>query len=158
MEKTIFHHMDTVRGITEQTIQRIGEQIADVVPDGFNNNIRWNLGHIPVVQEALVFGTLGEKQALPEAFSEYFRPGSKPADWTSEPPTLEEIATVLSNQKLRIREALQGRLEETLPKPFTLPAGITFQTVSETLLFSCVHEGFHIEAIKRIYRFAKRQK
>ncbi|WP_249872100.1 DinB family protein [Oceanobacillus saliphilus] len=152
MEQIIFRHMDTVRGITEKAINSIPEQDADIVPNGFNNNIRWNFGHIAFVQENLVYGVLGKKMGLPEEYEELFSPGTKPADWQQTPPSLREISIVLSEQKRRIRETLKGGLEEKLLTPYTNRMGITFHTVGETFLFSFYHEALHMETIKRIIK------
>ncbi|MEK4485975.1 DinB family protein [Psychrobacillus sp. FSL H8-0484] len=152
MEETIFQHMDIVRGITEQSIKKISEEIADIVPKGFNNNIHWNFGHIAFTQEKLVYGVLGEQMSLPIQYEEFFSAGTKPSEWKGTPPSLAEISSVLSEQKSRIRQSHQGNLHKKLPTPFTNRAGITFNTVGETFLFSFYHEALHIETIKRIYR------
>lgn len=52
--------MEIVRGITMKSINRIPEEIVDIVPKGFNNNIHWNFGHIAFIQEKLVYGVLDE--------------------------------------------------------------------------------------------------
>ncbi|WP_156290060.1 DinB family protein [Oceanobacillus salinisoli] len=155
MEKTIFNYVEKVREITENSLKRIPEEYADIVPKGFNNNIRWNFGHIAFVQDKLTYSVLGEDIQVPKEFETYFRPKTKPADWEGTPPTFSEISAVLAEQKGRIRETIKGRLEEKLPTPFTNSAGVTFYTVGETLLFSCFHEGLHLESIKKIYHFAK---
>lgn len=152
MEQTILHHMDTVREITMSSIEKIPEEIADVVPEGFNNNIRWNFGHIAVVQERLVYHVLGEKLNLPNEYVELFGPGTRPADWKETPPSLEEISTILTEQIARIKEFVPGRLSEKLPTPFQNRMGISFYTLGETLLFSFYHEAMHMETIKRIYK------
>jgi uncharacterized damage-inducible protein DinB len=156
LEQTIIRHMETVRGITEQTIKKIPEEISDIIPKGFNNNIRWNLGHIAFVQEKLVFGLLGEEMSIPKDYEQFFSAGTKPAEWEGTPPSLAEIAMILTEQKKRIKDfIIQGRLHEKLPTPFTNRGGITFYTVGETLLFSFYHEALHIETIKRLYRSIK---
>jgi DinB superfamily len=155
LEQTIIRHMETVRGITEQTIKRIPEEIADTIPKGFNNNIRWNFGHIAFVQEKLIFGLLGEEMSIPKDYEQLFGPGTKPAKWEGTPPSLAEIAAVLAEQKTRIKDFIQGRLHEKLPTPFTNRGGITLYTAGEALLFSFYHEALHIETIKRLYRSMK---
>ncbi|RKQ33543.1 DinB family protein [Oceanobacillus halophilus] len=154
MEEAIFTTMERVREITESTIQRIPEEYADIVPESSNNNIRWNFGHIALVQENLAFGLIEKKMNIPKEFAEYFRPGTKPADLEGTPPSLMQISEILSNQKARIREELSGKLDMKLVKPFKNGAG-SFDTVGETLIFSYFHEGLHLEAIKRIYRLVK---
>ena len=152
LEQTIIHHMETVRRITEQTMKEIPEEISDIIAKGFNNNIRWNFGHIAFVQEKLVFGLLGEKMNIPKDYERFFGAGTKPAEWEETPPSFAEVAKVLTEQKTRIKDFLQGRLHEKLPTPYTNRGGITFYTVGEAFLFSLYHEALHIETIKRLYR------
>ena len=156
MEQTIFQHMQIVRGITEKSILQIPEELADITPPGFTNNIRWNFGHIAYIQEKLVFGVSGEKMALPEGYELLFSAGTKPADWIGTPPSFAEISDELIAQKQRIRDSLHGNLQKRLPEPFTNKAGITFHTLGETFLFSFYHEALHMETIKRIYRAIKK--
>ncbi|MFJ7826551.1 DinB family protein [Psychrobacillus sp. NPDC096623] len=155
MEQTIFQHMQIVRGITERSIQQIPEELADYIPTGFTNNIRWNFGHIAYIQEKLVFGVADEKMTLPKAYEGFFSAGTKPSSWIGNAPTLAEISDELTAQKQRIVDSLPGNLHKRLPEPFTNKAGITFHTLGETFLFSFYHEALHMETIKRIYRATK---
>ncbi|MBG9546046.1 DinB family protein [Bacillus firmus] len=152
MEQTIFDHMEPVRGITEKSIKNIPEEMADIIPEGFNNSIRWNFGHIAFVQEKLVFGLTGEEMMVPKNYERFFGAGSKPADWTGYPPSFMEIASVLAGQKSRIKTYLHGRLDQKLPSPYTNRSGITFYTAGEAFLFGFYHEAMHMETIKQIYR------
>ena len=152
MEQTIFDHMETVRGITEKSIKRIPEEMADIIPEGFNNSIRWNLGHIAYVQEKLVFGISGEMMNVPMNYERLFGAGTKPAEWTEPPPSFKEIAAVLTGQKSRIKTFLHGRLDQKLPRPYTNRSGITFYTTGEAFLYGFYHEALHMETINRIYR------
>lgn len=152
MEQTIIHHMETVRSITEQTLKKIPEEISDTIPKGFNNNIRWNFGHIAFIQEKLVFGLLGEEMKIPRDYERLFSAGTKPAEWDETPPSFAEVAEILTEQKARIKNFIPGRFHDKLSTPFTNRMGITFYTVGEVLLFSFYHEALHIETIKRLYR------
>ncbi|USK62359.1 DinB family protein [Peribacillus asahii] len=152
MEQTIIHHMETVRSITEQTLKKTPEEISDTIPKGFNNNIRWNFGHIAFIQEKLVFGLLGEEMNIPRDYERLFGAGTKPAEWKETPPSFAEIDEILTEQKTRIKNFIPGRFHEKLQTPFTNRAGITFYTFGEVLLFSFYHEALHIETIKRLYR------
>ncbi len=152
LEQTIFKHMGTVRSITEQAMKKIPEETSDIIPKGFNNNIRWNFGHIAFIQEKLVFGLLKEEMNIPKDFGRFFAAGTKPANWEEAPPSFAEIAEVLTEQKTRIESFIEGRLYEKLPTPFTNKAGVTFYTVGEAFLFSFYHEALHMETIKRIHR------
>lgn len=150
MEEMIFRYMDTIRDYTIETIDKLPEETADVIPPGFNNNIRWNFGHIAFIQDRVTFKQLGEEMGVPKLYKLLFGPGTKPADWQFPAPTLDELSDELSNQKARIREFLSGRLDEKLDPPFTNGIGLTFHTIGECLLFTFYHEALHMEAIKRI--------
>ena len=152
LEQTIIQHMETVRGITEQTMKKIPEEVSDIIPEGFNNNIRWNFGHIAFVQEKLVFGILGKEMNIPKEYEQLFGAGTKPSEWIETPPSFTEIAEVLTEQKTRIKDFIPGRLHENLSKPFTNRVGITLYTVGEAFLYSFYHEAIHIETIKRLYK------
>ncbi|MCP1158386.1 DinB family protein [Bacillus infantis] len=158
MEHLIFKHMETVKDITEKSLKRIPEEAADFVPDGFNNSIRWNFGHIVYIQEKIAFLLLKEKSGLPASYEELFSAGTSPRTWKQEPPSLREIAGIMADQKDRILQFMPGRLEETLPEPFTNKAGTTFHTAGEAFLFSFYHEALHMEAIKKIYQIYKKEK
>ncbi|MCM3771182.1 MULTISPECIES: DinB family protein [Priestia] len=155
MEDTILKHMDVVRGITTSVLEKTTEEAADITPKGFNNNIRWNLGHIAFIQEKLVFGLAGEPMQTPESYESFFGAGTKPADWTETPPSLEEIANVLRDQASRIKEFMPQQFNKQLITPFTNKAGINFTTVDETFLFSFYHEAMHVETIKQIRKAAQ---
>ncbi|QNG59487.1 DinB family protein [Bacillus sp. PAMC26568] len=155
MEQTIMKHMEIVRGITESSLNRIPEEKSDLIPQGYNNNIRWNFGHIAYIQEKLVFELAGAKTGIPGYFKDFFSAGTKPAEWEGTPPSFTEISEVLIDQKNRLHTFIPDHFHKELATPFTNRAGITFYTVGETFLFSFYHEGMHMETIKRIYRAIK---
>ncbi|MGD6877767.1 DinB family protein [Bacillus infantis] len=157
MEHLIFRHMETVKAITEKSLKRIPEEAADFIPEGFNNSIRWNFGHIVYIQEKIAFMLLKEKSGLPPAYEELFSAGTSPHTWEQKPPSLKEIADIMEDQKKRILQLMPGRLEEQLPEPFTNKAGITFHTAGEAFLFSFYHEALHMEAIKKIYQIYRKE-
>ncbi|TYR81550.1 DinB family protein [Priestia megaterium] len=156
MEKLILDHLETVRGITENSIKKITRKISEekvnIIPNGFNNNIRWNFGHIAYVQEKLVFMLAGEEMKIPSHYEQLFGAGTKPADWQETPPSLDDIADVLANQKERVKAFIPGHFHDKLITPFTNKAGITFDTVGATFLFSLYHEAVHMENIRHLYK------
>lgn len=141
MEEIIFRHMDSIRGITLNTLAEVTEEEADLIPDGFNNNIRWNLGHIAFVQDRVTFHLLEEEMGVPKLYKFLFSPGTSPDKWQFPAPSLEELAAILTKQNKRIQDTFAGRLDEQLDPAFTNGMGLTFQTIGESLLFTFYHEG-----------------
>ena len=46
MEPYLASHLDTVRALPLRVLDATPEELADRVPEGYVNSIRWNLGHI----------------------------------------------------------------------------------------------------------------
>lgn len=138
MESIIFSQIEVNRNRTIEIAAGVSEQHADIVPKGFKNNIRWNLGHILTIQERLAFRLMEEPLDLEKDFMGFFLKDTSPADWQAAPPELPVILKLLEEQPKRIRERLQGRLEQPLAIPFR---GMT--RLDEMLIFSIGHEAMH---------------
>lgn len=150
MEHYLFTQLAFVRGQTLKLMDGVTEEIADQIPEGFRNTIRWNLGHIYVVLERFAFQYMGLPQHLPNGFKEQFEYGTSP---TNKPdsipvPTLQELEILLKEQGERIRKVLEHRLQEKIVPPYTTSAGITLGTPEQFLSFNLYHEGMHISVIK----------
>jgi hypothetical protein len=156
MDQIVFKQLEFVRHLTINTVEGITEKILDIIPEGFNNNLRWNLGHIYLVQEKLAFHSAGESMQLPETFDRLFGKGTKPDEWKEEPPKLKILLEMLAEQPKRIQESLQNRLSEQMKEPFTTGSGLTLGTIGESLNYTLYHEGIHYSTINLLKRFADR--
>ncbi|WP_337102901.1 DinB family protein [Paenibacillus sp. YIM B09110] len=154
MSKALFYQIEAIRNLTIKAVEGISEALLDTVPEGFNNNLRWNLGHIYLVQEKFAFHFSGDTVQLPESFERLFARGTKPADWKEEPPALEVLLEMLAEQPKRIQSLLQGRLDEAVTPTYTTGSGVQLSTIGEFLTFTLYHEGMHLGAIKLLKRFA----
>lgn len=142
-EADVFQQLDLVRKITLSKLDGIREEQADIIPAGFRNNIRWNLGHIYTVQNSMLMHHAGIDVATSKRYDQLFSPGTKPADWEGDVPTLTAIIEKLTAQPAQIKEALSGKLDETAKKSF-----IKQNNVGQILTFTFYHEGLHISTIK----------
>ena len=57
------------------------------IPDGFDNNVAWNLGHLIAVQQRLCYLHCGLESAMPEETMAMYLPSTSPADWEASPDT-----------------------------------------------------------------------
>jgi hypothetical protein len=150
MEHFLFKQRDFVRGQTLKTMEGVTEEIADRIPEGFRNTIRWNLGHIYVVLERHAFQYMGLPQHLPEGFKEQFEYGTSPLNTPGSVPvpTLQELGFLLKEQEERIRKVLEHRLQEKIVPPYITSAGMALETPEQFLSFNLYHEGMHVSVIK----------
>lgn len=144
-EEKIFQQVDFIRQRTLDEMEGLTEEQADKVKEGFNNTIRWNLGHIYTAQNVLISKFGGKNIEMPPRYLELFGPGSIPADWEGDIPTLSELKQRLEEQPKKLKEALTGQLDDKAKEPFQF-----LTTVGEILNFSLYHEGLHTGIIKSL--------
>lgn len=136
-----------VRKNTLKLASALEDYVLNEVPKGFNNNILWNLGHIYVVHENLIFKASGQETVYPDGFVECFAAKTSPKDWGSSVPTKETIVSYLEEQSQRMTRAFENKLEEAIPNPITFP-GFEMTTVGDLLHFGMVHETMHTTTAK----------
>lgn len=154
LREFLFKQLKVIRSCTINAVKELSESQADLVPEGFNNNIRWNLGHVYLLQERFAFGGSQEPMIVPDGFADLFGVDSKPSEWEVQPPTLPELIQLLEDQTRRIEEKLNICLNEVVAKqPLTLSSGLTLNTIGESLAFSMYHEGMHVQTIRMLKRF-----
>jgi hypothetical protein len=146
-EQSLFSQYEFVRQGILRTINDVTEEMAKEIPEGFPHNILWQIGHVNVSLEQIVFHFAGEQVNLPEGYADLFSRGTSPADWKTEPPTLETLRLQLSDQMDRLKQTFANRLDEKIAQPFE--AGpLKLDTIGELILFSLFHESEHVGGIK----------
>lgn len=130
-------------------VNKLDEEIIDIQPEHFNNTLRWHVGHVIVTAESLLFGFPKQSANMPEDFSTLFATGTKPADWTTEAPSLAELVKHVEKQQERINELSDAFFAEDLP--YTLPFG-NFKTYDDIFAMLLHHEAEHLGQMKAMHR------
>lgn len=153
MPHYLFDQLAKSRSMTLKAMDGVTEEIADIIPEGFRNHIRWNLGHLYVVQERFAFQYVGLPLHMPNGFKELFEYGTTPLSPPDnvKPPTLPELEALLRDQSQRIRDALSNRMHEEIVPPYTTSAGFILGSLEQLLSFNLYHEGMHVSVI-RLYK------
>lgn len=148
MEQMIFSQIKLNRSRTLEIVANLSVEQVKGIPNGFNNNILWHVGHILTIQERLAFRLIQDTLELSESLMDLFLNGTKPADWQTAPPDMLTLLPLLEEQPSRIKRRLQGRLDEQITIPFR-----DMSRLKEVLIFSIGHEALHtgyIMAMKKI--------
>ncbi|SCW50184.1 Uncharacterized damage-inducible protein DinB (forms a four-helix bundle) [Paenibacillus tianmuensis] len=151
MSQAILNTALKVRGMVLNQVNSIPEELFDIQPVPFNNTIRWNVGHIVAALDGfLSLGTTFNSN-LPESYPSLFGMTSKPSDWTTTPPSKEELVRYLSQQLDALSKFPIHTLEDKPETPIQL-GPMTFETVGELFNFAFVHETMHNGSINYILR------
>lgn len=142
MSELLFKQFEMTRGFFLRDLQDVTAEQASVQPEGFNNTIHWQVGHVLTVTEQFMLGYPRKTTHLPANYIELFGNGTRPADWSGEIPSLEVLAGQLREQLGRIKEVPAELLDKKLEKPF-----LGLETVGELANMALFHESYHLGQI-----------
>ncbi|KUP23746.1 DinB family protein [Paenibacillus sp. DMB5] len=145
--EVLFEQLSAYRSELIGAVADLSDEEGEKVPAGFNNNIRWNLGHLYTDQFLWLQALTREQQPLPPSYMKWFGYGTGPADFSEHTPSIAELKTLLKQQPLVIRQTYGERMEEEFP-----PTEMGMYTVSQVLIRTIYHEGLHLGAILAIKR------
>lgn len=150
MSDLLLKQLELTRGFLLKKIDKTTDEVARIQPEGFNNNILWNIGHVLTVTEQFLFGYPNKSTNLPENYINLFTRGTKPADWKEDGPTVEELKKQLKDQLQRMKEIPPELFERKLKEPF-----LEFETFGELANFAAFHEAHHHGQIQTLQRFIR---
>jgi hypothetical protein len=61
-------------------LKDVTEEMSNIIPEGFNNSIKWNVGHIFLDQYLWIYLKIDDELEVPEHFREWFGYGTKPVE------------------------------------------------------------------------------
>jgi DinB superfamily len=114
----------------------------NLVPEGFNNNIIWNFGHIVVVQQGLCYGLAGLPQNVDKSLVIKYKKGSIPDTFIS----AEEFETLKALSVSLIDTFEEDIAKGIFPKaysPFMTLLGVEIDSLEKAITFNAYHEGLH---------------
>ena len=147
MSELIKLQFNRTRQNLSKALKDVSPELFEIVPEGFNNNIHWQVGHILVTAELFLFN--GQNN-LPASFSEAFKSGSKPDNWTDEVPSVEAMLELLDAQLERINDLPEEAFTKPLAEPF-----IGNKTTGELAAFGAFHEALHLGQIQSLKRLVE---
>jgi hypothetical protein len=142
-EEQLFAQFNLWRNWTVEFLRSIPEEVADQIPPGHNNSIRWNAGHILVGWDNTMFPVVNMERQMPLSYHLMFPSGSNPEHWTEQPPSMEQLIKKLEEQPILIEKACKGHLDEPLKEPF-----LGMKTLGDMVIFHMNHENLHMGIIK----------
>lgn len=123
----------------------------NTIPDGFSNNLIWNIGHSIVVQQLLVYKLSGLPVMVSDEMVAKYRKGSKPEKIILEAEINEMkqlLFSTLEQTKLDFSNAIFKTYSE-----FTSMTGYTMTNAQAAMEFNNYHEGLHLGIMMQIKKF-----
>lgn len=123
-------------------LNNLDEKSLNDIPEGFNNNIIWNFGHIIVTQQIICYKLSGLELLVDQDLVDRYKKGSKPEAAVSG----EEIE-MLKKLAFTTLEQLQQDYEQQKfqqYQSYTTSIGITMTDIEEGIRFNAMHESLHL--------------
>ena len=139
--------MKFARIYTNGRLQSVKDEQWDIQPEGFNNTIRWNVGHIYVSMESFIKQCVPTYEPVHSEWMPLFKGGSKPEDWTVNPPTKEELLIALAEQPSRVEEILTEKLDHPVRFGALARHADDLEAEGAVIQFAIWHEGVHAGTI-----------
>ena len=117
----------------------------NTIPEGYNNNIIWNLGHILVTHQLLCYGLTGQPFTIPEETIEKYRKGTKPENPVRKSEVDFITDKLISELKHFEKDFHDGKFQEFTP--YSTSYGIDVNTFEEAVIFNNAHEAMHLGTI-----------
>ena len=123
-------------------------ELLNTVPNGFRNNIFWNIAHSVVVQQMLVYGLSDVPPLVSEELIRRYRKGTVP-----EGPAPESERAEVGKLLFRTVEKTSGDYQLGAFQKFrqyTTMTKVVLNNVDDAILFNNFHEGLHLGYIMAI--------
>jgi len=121
------------------------------IPNGFNNNIVWNVAHLVVTQQLLCYKLAGLNILVTEEMVEAFQKGTAPSrDITQdELDAIKEQLVALPNT---FEEDYIAKIFNNY-EPYPTSVNVTLNNINEAFEFNNFHEGIHLGIILSLKKF-----
>jgi len=133
-----------------KNIETLSIEQLNKIPDGFKNNIIWNIAHLVVTQQLLCYKLSGLKCTISEEMVEKFQNGTAPQLAVSQ----KEFESI-SAQFLSLPEKLEQDFNKGIFKnynEFTISTQITLKSIEDGIVFNTYHEGIHLGIILQLLK------
>lgn len=144
MEK-IFDITIQNRKILYKILKRTPPEFLFKIPEGYRNNIWWNIAHVVATQQILVYKFSNLPARIDDSLVQKFRKGTLP----DISPTDEEIdhiaAFLLSTAEWAQEDYENGVFKEY--NEYKTSTKVILRNVEDALAFNLYHEGLHLGVI-----------
>ena len=126
-------------------------ELLNTIPEGFNNNIIWNFGHVIVSQQILCYKLANQSMKIDAVYVSKYSKGTKPESFidAAELDFLKEQSVTLINELIADMQA--GILDKY--DTYTTSFNVVLNDIEDAVKYVTMHEGLHLGyamALKRI--------
>lgn len=142
---TQFNILKKSRELVFKKIENLTNEQLHKIPEGFNNNIIWNVAHLVVTQQLLHYKLSGLQCLIPDELIEKFKKGTSPSE-TLNDEEIEEIKELLIGLPDTLEEDYTAGIFENY-QVYPTSTGFVLTDIQNAIAFNNMHEGLHLGVI-----------
>lgn len=149
--ETTFIINKTSRNVILNLLENHTLEQLNAIPAGFINNLIWNIAHIVIVQQMLVYNLSGLSMLVSDDMIAKYKRGTKPGQCATQ-EEVDEIKFLLFSTLEQIKKDFADNIFQNYSE-FTTMSGFTIRNVKEALEFNNYHEAIHTGIMMQIRKF-----
>ena len=149
--ETSFEINKTSRNVLLKFLENYSLDQLNTTPEGFSNNLIWNIGHIIVVQQMLVYKLSGLPMMVADEMVEKYKRGTKPEHFVTQ-GEIDEMKVLLFSTLEKTRTDFAENVFQDYNE-FTTMSGFTMKSSADAIEFNNYHEAIHTGFMMQIRKF-----
>ena len=130
------------RNILEGFLNQFSLDELNKIPEGFSNNLIWNIAHVIVTQQLLVYGNSQLLMLVSDEMVSKYRKGTK-AEKKVTQDEVNELKALLFSTLEKTKEDYNNDAFKNYTE-YTVSTKSTLTNVEQALEFNNFHEGIHL--------------
>lgn len=132
----------TVRKNLLDILQNNSQQDLLHIPDGYNNNIYWNIAHTVATQQLLCYYLSGNPFRIDKYWIETYKKGTLP-NLNVSASEIEDLTFLLTEtSKILMKDYDAGFFTDYTP--YTTSFGMDMKSIQDAIIFNNMHESLHL--------------
>ena len=149
--KTQFDILRKSRELVVKELEGLSMDQIHKIPEGFKNNIAWNVSHLVVTQQLLHYKLSGLNCLCTDELIEAHRKGTAPTKTFTE-EEFEDVLELLLGLPDTLQEDYEAGIFENYTE-YPTSTGFTLTSIENAIPFNNFHEGIHYGIIRSIKKF-----
>lgn len=147
----IFDITRTSRNTLLKFLEKHTLEELNAIPEGFSNNLIWNIAHIVVIQQVLIYKLSGLPLNISNEIVEKYKKGSEPGRGATQ-VEVDEIKSLLFKTINQTEEDFENKIFNNFQE-YPTSTGFVLKNAKDAMAFNYYHEGLHIGIMMGIRRF-----
>lgn len=151
MTESIFKTWRKSRELYLEYFNKYTLEQLNKIPEGFNNNLIWNIGHVIVAQQSLTYKLCKLDGHIPERLYALYKSGTKPEAPLNQAEVDELKGLLMAVIETTIEDYNNGKFTNFTEKQ--TGTGFHLGNLEDAFNFNNYHEGMHLGYMMSIRKF-----